>query len=177
LKFDDLLRVGEPLVLSRIGDGGDSRLRALICIGGHHPMPRAIAGKHADEIAGAPIEFADAPYCELEWGRYFYFSVRDETFAAVRPDDRFVGSGVRLFTKSWLLGNVGSLSNGILKMQGGVTHFGLYCMNHTVDILAYSEPEIHDLGMRPMGARMHGPSQGATFASGPQPSAQEPHPR
>jgi hypothetical protein len=156
MKFEDLLVREEWLFLSSIADAGDNRLRAVICAGGHQRLPSQIIGKHVDEIAKMPVEYTAAPYYELVWDRYFTFMVRDESTAALRKGEEFAGHGVRLFKKSWLLAAVPDLSNGLHDLpgiRGPVKHFGLYCLNHIVDVLAYEEPVVRDLGRRAMEPR------------------------
>ena len=174
MNMESLLALNEPVFLSAISDEGDNRLRAVLCIGGHRPLPRKILGKDAEEAARTPIEFTDAPYCELRWGRYFLFSVRDEGSASFRRDEVFRGTVVRRFTKSWFLDNVGSLSNGTLGLRGKVAHLGLYCINHIVDVLAYEDPQVVDLGRRTMKPRMSNPTPDPEPAPGIPPAGQEP---
>ena len=157
MKFQDLLVREEWLHLTSIADAGDNRLRAEICIGGHQPLPRQIIGKHVDEIAKMPIEYTSAPYYELVWECYFTFMVRDEGAAGTWKEEEFSGYGARLFKKSWLLASVPELSNGLHDLpsiRSPVKHFGLYCLNHIVDVLAYEEPIVRDLGRRTIQPRM-----------------------
>jgi hypothetical protein len=154
VNFEFLLNLDEPLSLSSIADEGGDRLRAVVCIGGHKPLPREILSKSAEEIANTPIEFTDAPYFELIWERYFMFSVRDEGSAAYRAHEAFEGTGVRRFSKSWFLDNAGLLSNSTLALRGKITHFGLCSLNHIVDVLAYDEPQVNDLGRRKLSPRV-----------------------
>jgi hypothetical protein len=158
MNFEALLKLEEPLLLSSITDDGGNRLRALLCVGGHRPLRREILDKKVDEIAKMPIEFTDAPYIELNWERYFMFCVRDEGSAAHRIYDAFEGTGIRRYSKSWFLDNAGDLSNSTRALRAKITHFGLSCMNHVVDILAYDEPSVSDLGRRSMNPRIPGQS-------------------
>jgi hypothetical protein len=158
MNFETLLKFEEPLLLASITDDGGNRLRALLCVGGHRPLRREILDKHVDEIARLPIEFTDAPYIELSWERYFMFCVRDEGSAAHRIYEAFEGTGVRRYSKSWFLDNAGDLSNSTRALRGKITHYGLSCMNHIVDILAYEVPSVSDLGRRNLAPRLPGPS-------------------
>jgi hypothetical protein len=72
--------------------------------------------------------------------------VSDEGTAALRKEEEFAGHGVRLFKRSWLLGAIPELSNGTHEIRGPLKHFGLYCLNHIVDVLAYEAPIVRDLG-------------------------------
>jgi len=151
MKLEDLLKSEALLQLGSIGDDGSGRLRAVICVGGHRALPRDIMGKHVDEIAKMPIKYTTAPYLELIWERYFTFMVRDEGAAAFRKEEEFVGHCVRVFEKSWFLSVVPELSNGLHEIPGvreGMKHFGIYALDHIVDVLAYEAPLIRDLGHR-----------------------------
>jgi hypothetical protein len=157
MSFKKLLALKEQLFLTYIGDKGDNRLLAEICVGGHRRLPKDIMGKHVDEIASMPTYYTKALYYEFRWDRYFTFMVRDEGFAAVREDEEFTGFMIRRFEKSWLLTMIPELSNGLHGITGGrahLQHFGLCCLNHIVDILAYDEPIIRDLGLRELDPKM-----------------------
>ena len=148
MTFEELLSHKDFLFLSKIADEGNYELRAVIH-GAHRTIQRNLIGKHVDEISKLPIEYTKAPYYELTWRQYFSFMVRDEHTAAVRKDQEYVGSGsVKCFKKSWLLAAVPELSNGTHKLNGKqLKHFGLYCHIHIVDVLAYDEPSVRDLGL------------------------------
>jgi hypothetical protein len=154
MNFADLLVSREAMFLTSIADAGHNRLEATICIGGHQRLPRAILGKHVDEIGKMPVEYTDAAYCELTWNSYFAFMVRDESFAAVRKEEKYVGHGVRIYETSWLLASVPLLSNGLHDSPelglAPLSHFALCCANHIVDILARAQPVVRDLGRRPI---------------------------
>ena len=126
MTFEELLPRKEWMNLGSITDAGDNRLRAVIWIG-------------------------DQSY-ELMWDRYFTFMVRDEGAAAFRKEEEYSGLGVRRFQKSWLLDSVSELSNGlheIPNVRGPVIHFGLYCLNHIVDVLAYENPVVGEVKTEP----------------------------
>jgi hypothetical protein len=149
MTFDDALDCEIWLHMKSIEDDGSGRLRVVLCLGGHHQLPRDIIGKHVNEIAQMPIDYTTAPYIELIWKRYFTFMVRDEGAAAFRSEEKFRGHGIRVFERSWLLTVVPELSNGLHDIPGvreGLKHFGVYSMNHIIDVLAYEAPEILDLG-------------------------------
>ena len=167
MKFEELLARKDYLHLSEITDEGDNRLRAVVCIGGHHRVPNEIMGKHVDEIARMPIQYTKASYYELRWDRYFWFAVQDECFAPVRKEDEFSGHGFRRFKKSWLLMTVPQLSNGLHETHGKLMHFGLYCLNHIVDVLAYAEPGVRDLGLREVAPKMPTPPSDTSAAGHP----------
>jgi hypothetical protein len=157
MNFAELVAHKEQMFLSEIADKGANQLRVEICLGGHHPLPRDIMGKHIDEISRMPIRYTEAAYYELKWDRYFSFMVRDEGAAAFRKDEEFEGHGIRRFEKSWLLTMIPELSNGlheIPRVRGKLTHYGLYCANHIVDVLAYEDPAMRDLGLRALDSRM-----------------------
>jgi hypothetical protein len=128
MKIEDLLACSEWMNLGSISDAGDNRLRAMVIVG-------------------------DASY-ELLWDRYFTFMVRDEGAAAFRKEEEYAGSGVRVFTKSWLLTSVPKLSNGLHEIPEvlcPVKHFGIYCLNHIVDVITYENPLVREKKADPVG--------------------------
>ena len=146
--FRDLLGLKEHVFLSSIADDGDQKLKARLCLGGHSPLTRPIVGEKVEELLAKPVEYSNANYVDLSWNRYLQFTVCDEGISAILRDQHYEGGAVRLFSRSLLLSRIGEISNGTHTLRGTVQHFGLYCMNHIVDVLAYGEPEIVDLGSR-----------------------------
>ncbi len=154
MEFKDLQDRPEPLFLNSITDLGNQCLRALVCVGGHTRVQRNLIGLHVNEISKLPIEYTEAPYYEITWSRYFSFWVRPESYAGGSKNDEFVGRGFRRFQKSWLMDNVPAFSNGTQKLKGPLSHFGLYGWDSIVDVLAFEEPIVRDLGRRRMKAEL-----------------------
>lgn len=148
--FQELLTTKEYVFLTSISDAGDQELHARLCLGGHNPLPRAIIGKKGADLLAKPIEYTNAHYVDVLWKRYLQFSVCDECVARIIPGQQYEGRCVRLYSQSRLLSSLDEISNGTHVLRGEVKHFGLACMNHFVDVLAYEEPEVIDLGSRPI---------------------------
>lgn len=148
--FQDLLAYKEYVYLVSIADGGEQTLRARLCLGGHKALPRPIIGRKVEDLLAKPIQYTNADYVELNWTRYLQFTVCDESVAALLAGQHYEGKCVRRFTESRLLGRLTEISNGShVVRKKPVQHFGLYCMNHIVDVLAYEEPGVVDFGSRP----------------------------
>jgi hypothetical protein len=148
--FSELLAFQEGVYLTSISDLGDQKLRARLCLRGHKQLPREIIGKKVEQLLAEPIEHTYAQYIDLVWAPYLQFSVTDESVAPVRQGEEYVGRFIRLYSKSGMLSRLAEISNGLHERFGAVMHFSLACQNHFVDVLAYGEPEVVDLGSRPI---------------------------
>ena len=134
------------MFLNSITDGGDNRLRLNVCYAEGGPLPRQILGKHIDEISKMPIEYKKVTHYEMLWNRYLTFAVRDETYASIDKSEVFAGQAVRRFTRSRLLSSLPNIIQTIDLLPALPIHFGIYCLNHIVDVLAYEEPVVRELG-------------------------------
>lgn len=109
-------------------------------------MPRQIVGKHVDELLSTLIEREPVERYELSWTNYLYFSSCDESYAPAIASDVFQGGPIRQYSKSQLLDRVEELVSSGEMLPAKPQHFGIYCLDHIVDVLAYEAPKVRYLG-------------------------------
>ena len=82
---------------------------------------------------------------ELTWKRYVAYLVTEECVGSCgRYDDEvFTGKLLRVYTRSHFLDHVTRDTGGHTEE---VLHYKLTCLNHLIDIAAYSPPEIKQVG-------------------------------
>ena len=78
----------------------------------------------------------------LRWPTYIAYSVRNESY--VTPDDYedFEGRLFVKYSKSRYLDFVGSATFATSDYPGPFDHYGIYCLNHIIDVVSVSAPEI-----------------------------------
>ena len=121
---------------------------AVICFSDDiKKAPRPIMGKHVTEIMKMPVEYEKYPHYSLHWKNYLLLLRREESPATdFSKNDLFEGQGVRRFTKSHFFNSImkSMFSMEMLQIPKPTTyvHWGLYCLNDIVDIVAHDEPSI-----------------------------------
>lgn len=78
----------------------------------------------------------------LRWPTYIAYSIRNESY--VTPDDyeQFEGRLFVKYSKSRYLDFVGSATFATSEYPGPYAHYGIYCLNHIIDVVSISTPEI-----------------------------------
>jgi hypothetical protein len=150
MTFSQLLDFEGSVFLSAISGAPGLRLCARLCLNGHHRIPPYdVIGRRGEDLLNAPTGYTDAQYVDLVWEPYLLFTVLDEVAGSVPPHEDHRGRCIRLYTRSWLLDQYREPRTAQSLRLGPVQHFMLACADHLVDVLAYCEPEVTDLGMRP----------------------------
>jgi hypothetical protein len=96
--------------------------------------------------AASPIEFTDACRTfELTWKRYVAYLVTEECVGSCGEydDEVFTGSLFRVYTKSHFLEHLARDTGGHTEE---IFHYKLTCLNHLIDVAAYSPPEVKQVG-------------------------------
>ena len=92
---------------------------------------------------GRPIEStSDCRLFEIHWRSYIAYSVQNESYA--RPDDAERYSG-RLFCdyeKSRFLDYTRQTTYSTAEDRAPFQHIGIHCLNHEIDVIATSRPQI-----------------------------------
>lgn len=83
---------------------------------------------------------------ELRWHNYVAYSVRNESFAQDGRPDVYSGRLLRTFSNSAFLDYVNSSTFASSDFPGPLTHIGVACLNHVVDVVAVGPPTISILG-------------------------------
>jgi hypothetical protein len=94
----------------------------------------------------SPIESTDACRTfELTWKRYVAYLVTEECVGSCGEydDEVFTGSLFRVYTKSHFLEHLARDTGGHTEE---IFHYKLTCLNHLIDVAAYSPPEVKQVG-------------------------------
>jgi hypothetical protein len=81
---------------------------------------------------------ADCRLFEVRWMRCTTYMIRDEAYVAPDAYDQFNGRRFVLFSKSRLLDL--TKASSIAELIGPVRHWGIYCLNHVIDVVSNEDP-------------------------------------
>lgn len=76
----------------------------------------------------------------LDWSDYVAYSVRNESYVTTDEYEVFEGRNLVKYTKSRYLDFVEQTTFASDSYPGPMTHWGVFCLNHIVDIVSCSEP-------------------------------------
>jgi hypothetical protein len=134
------------LFLNSIGEPMDNALRLEILEARtlHSPEDEARPLSEAMERGlplGSPIEHvAGCRIFVVEWSDYVAYSVRNESYVTSDDYEVFDGRNFVKYTKSRYLDFVGQATFASDSYPGPMTHWGVFCLNHIVDVISCSEP-------------------------------------
>jgi hypothetical protein len=95
------------------------------------------------EMPGQAIESNEnCGLFNLVWQGYIAYSVRNESYTTVDPDERFSGRLFCLYSKSHFLDYVSHSTIASEDHPGPFQHVGIVCLNHVVDVVSDRAPEI-----------------------------------
>jgi hypothetical protein len=85
---------------------------------------------------------------ELMWKHYVAYLVTEECVGSCGKDDDEVSTGklFRVYTKSHFLEHLARDTGG---HASEILHYKLTCLNHLIDVAAYTPPEVKQLGPFP----------------------------
>ena len=146
----DALDSAEYLYLREISEPRDNSLRLLI--------QEAVANRDGTIVSRrdipmaeklltgySPIESTDiCRTFELRWERYAAYLVTEECVGSCGhyDDEAFTGRLFRVYTKSHFLEHLSRDTGGHTEE---IMHYKLTCLNHLIDVAAYSLPEIKQI--------------------------------
>ena len=146
----DALDSAEYLYLREISEPRDNSLRLLI--------QEAVANRDGTIVSRqdipmteklltecSPIESTDSCRTfELSWERYAAYLVTEECVGSCGyyDDEAFTGKLFRVYTKSHFLEHLSRDTGGHTEE---ILHYKLTCLNHLIDVAAYSLPEIKQI--------------------------------
>ena len=144
MNYEDLIQQKGFVFLDNIVEPGTNSLRISI-------KRASISSKSEDVNVGEytlsdvnPIEIDKTlPVIHIEFDSYVAYSVFDESFHFVNPEDKFIGHSVRLFSKSTYLDFV---SNGTIAQEiysyKDLIHYQIVCLDHIIDIVSFDKPSV-----------------------------------
>ncbi len=80
---------------------------------------------------------------QLSWPRYVAYSVTNESYCVQSKTDRIAsGRLLVVYESSDYLSHVRRVTWDMEDAFGPITHVGIFCLNHTVDVVGFGLPEI-----------------------------------
>jgi hypothetical protein len=92
---------------------------------------------------GSPIEHVSG--CKiftLHWPDYVAYSVRNESYTTVDNYEVFEGRKFVKYSKSRYLDFIREATFADDRYPGPMTHWGIFCLNHIIDIVSCSQPVV-----------------------------------
>lgn len=90
-----------------------------------------------------PLEVTDSSRIyEVRFSDYITYSVRNESYTSIGPDEVFSGRLARVYTKSAFLEYVASGTFATADYPGPFKHYGFCCLNHIIDVAATEPPTV-----------------------------------
>lgn len=91
----------------------------------------------------------DLPILQLEFKSYIAYSITNESFTSWDDNEMFEGKAFRIYSKSKYLDFIKNhtFAHEVSKdTYPPLTHYGIVCLNHIIDIASTSIPEIIEIG-------------------------------
>lgn len=92
---------------------------------------------------GSPIEHVSG--CKiftLLWPSYVAYSFRNESYTTVDNYEVFEGKKIVKYSKSRYLDFVRDATFADDSYPGPMTHWGIFCLNHIIDVVSCHQPEV-----------------------------------
>lgn len=146
----EAIRSAKYLYMDSIAEPQDNCLRLVILEATSDVLPGQTVG--SDEVTPLPGPFSAAtpivhgPGCrvfEIVWESYIGYAVQNESFHVPEPKES-EGDG-RLFvryTKSVYLDYLAKVTFASAEFPGPFVHWGIYCLNHTIEVASMAAPKI-----------------------------------
>jgi hypothetical protein len=134
------------LFLREISEPRDNRLRLLIEEAAPSGAPATLKLPGLTLTGCRAIESTSASRLfEVIWDTYVAYSVRNESFASQDGAAMFSGRFFRIYSKSTFLDYVSRATFASEQYPGPLSHVGLICQNHIVDVVSTKSPAIRRL--------------------------------
>jgi len=138
------------LYLRELTEPRDNSLRLVVqeavVVHGGYVRPQELPELERLSSLAAPIESTDSCRSfELTWKRYVAYLVTEECVGSCGQydDESFSGRLFRVYTKSHFLEHLARDTGGHTEE---VLHYKLTCLNHLIDVAAYSPPQVRQIG-------------------------------
>ncbi len=147
----DQIRAGKYLYLHSLRDEDDGSLSVVLheAIVGSTPDESVLSAETDPNLRGILVDsraIIHAPGCrvfELAWDHYVAYSVTNESFALPEPaSSSSVGRLFVEFSSSAYLEYIRKITFADDDFPGPLKHWGIYCLNHIVNIVSVQPPVI-----------------------------------
>jgi hypothetical protein len=131
------------LYLLELGEPRDNVLRLIISQAQERKTPEdvVIEGLTLTNSHELIADEACTAY-EIIFQTYVAYSVVNESFASVDDSEIFTGHLFRTYSKSRFLDYIGVATFASDDFPGKLTHYGVNCLNHFIDVVSSAEPII-----------------------------------
>ncbi len=140
------------LYLQELSEPRDNALRLVVQEAVLNPT-NSVGSTHSElpelnEILKGASPIESTPTCrtfELTWKHYVAYLVTEECVGSCGhyEDEMYSGNVFRVYTKSHFLEHLSRDTGGHTE---SILHFKLTCLNHLVDVAAYTAPEVRQTG-------------------------------
>jgi len=137
------------LYMSEIGEPRDNELRIVILEAKSGAIGERKAEDEKDEVLKriletcAPIEHrVGCRMFELFWPNYVGYSVRNESYAQSDEYEKFDGRLLVEYSRSRCLDFLSKATFADSTYPGPLKHWGIFCLNHIIDVVSTFEPEV-----------------------------------
>lgn len=144
------IRSAKYLYLGSISEPRDNCLRLVILEATNDSLPQATEPPEVFSMPAGPFSSVQpilhGPGCrvfEVVWESYIGYAVQNESFHVPEPKES-KGEG-RLFvryTKSVYLDYLSKVTFASADFPGPFVHWGIYCLNHTIEVASMVAPKI-----------------------------------
>lgn len=138
--------------LIRTEDEGDLFVSFVIAFPRREAVPESSVGNEkVDAILGDAVALCPGEeQYEILFESYILYLVRDESYAAVGPEEVSEGGFLCIYEKSHLLDVLPLITDcQILEdgepYPGKWKHYGIFCLDHIIDVITCKEPTIRKL--------------------------------
>jgi hypothetical protein len=147
----DSLDSAKYLYLRELSEPQDNSLRLVVQAAVVSPSGLVRSHPELPELeeilkGASPIESTeDCRGFELTWKHYVAYLVTEECVGSCGSydDEMFTGKLFRVYTKSHFLEHLVRDTGGHTE---AILHYKLTCLNHLIDVAAYTSPEVRQVG-------------------------------
>lgn len=145
MKYSDLFNL-ENIYLHSIGEPQENHVRFTFYRSRTNPVAESI-NINSTIIKGLHSISPDytLPLIQMDFERYIGYSVLNESYTVWDDYETFEGKIFRIYSKSRYLDFLKVSTIATNDFPGPFTHYGIACLNHTIDIVSVSEPVIKEI--------------------------------